>query len=136
MYARILVPVDLSGTEKAQKILARAEALLNPDGEIVLMNVVEDLPNYLAIDLPVDLIENAINDAKDRLAVLKQSSARVGQVEIRSGSPAREILAAAADLKADLIVIASHTPDLTNYFIGATADRVVRHAKCSVLVDR
>lgn len=136
MYARILVPVDLSGTEKAQKILARAEALLNPDGEIVLMNVVEDLPNYLAIDLPVDLIENAINDAKDRLAVLKQSSARVGQVEIRSGSPAREILAAAADLKADLIIIASHTPDLTNYFIGATADRVVRHAKCSVLVDR
>lgn len=136
MYARILVPVDLSGTEKAQKILARAEALLNPDGEIVLMNVVEDLPNYLAIDLPVDLIENAINDAKDRLAVLKQSSARVGQVEIRSGSPAREILAAAADLKADLIVIASHTPDLRNYFIGATADRVVRHAKCSVLVDR
>lgn len=38
--------------------------------------------------------------------------------------------------KADLIIIASHTPDFSNYFIGATADRVVRHAKCSVLVDR
>ncbi len=136
MYNKILVPVDLSGTEKAQKILAKAETLLNPDGQIVLLNVVEDLPNYLAIDLPMDLIENAIKDAKDRLAVLKEGSPRVGLVEIRSGAPAREILAAAADLNADLIIIASHTPDLTNYFIGATADRVVRHAKCSVLVDR
>jgi nucleotide-binding universal stress UspA family protein len=33
-------------------------------------------------------------------------------------------------------MIASHIPDIYNYFIGATADRVVRHAKCSVLVDR
>jgi len=136
MYAKILVPVDLSATEKAEKILRKAENLLNPDGEIVLLNVVEDLPNYLAIDLPVDLIENAIKDARDRLAALKQNAPRVGLVEIRSGAPAREILAAAVDLHADLIIIASHTPDLTNYFIGATADRVVRHAKCSVLVDR
>ena len=37
---------------------------------------------------------------------------------------------------ADLILIASHVPDFGNYFIGATADRVVRHSKCSVLVDR
>lgn len=136
MYARILVPVDLSGSEKAQKILAKAEALLSPGGEIMILNVVEDLPGYLAIDMPVDLIENAIKDARDKLAALSERAAGIGKVEIRTGSPAREILAAAADLEADLIIIASHTPDLTNYFIGATADRVVRHAKCSVLVDR
>lgn len=136
MYDRILVPVDFSAIEKGEKILRKAEALLGSHGEIILLNVVEDLPNYLAIDLPLDLIENAIDDAKARLTAMKQSCSRVGTVQVRNGSPAREIVAAAAEIKADLIIIASHTPDMTNYFIGATADRVVRHAKCSVLVDR
>lgn len=136
MYRNILVPIDLSSPEKAETILGKAEQLLDDKGRIVLLNVVEDLPNYLAIDLPMDLIENAITDARARLEALKAKSSRVTAVEIRSGAPAREILAAADELQVDLIVIASHRPDLTNYFIGATADRVVRHAKCSVLVDR
>ncbi len=136
MYAKILVPVDLSNADKAERMVRKAEALLDQDGQIVLMNVVEDLPNYLAIDVPMDIIENAVRDAKSQLAVLKEKSARISSTEIRSGAPAREILAVAEETGADLIIIASHTPDFTNYFIGATADRVVRHAKCSVLVDR
>ncbi len=60
MYKKIIVPVDLSATDKGEKILEKAKALLDPDGEIVLINVVEELPGYMAIDLPVDLIENAI----------------------------------------------------------------------------
>jgi nucleotide-binding universal stress UspA family protein len=135
MYSKILVPVDLSAVEKSQKMLKKAEALLNDGGQIVLLNVVEDLPGYLAIDMPADLIKNAIDDARQRLAALQQTSVHVSSSEIRTGAPAREILAA-EDLGVDLIIIASHTPDMTNYFIGATADRVVRHAKCSVLVDR
>ncbi len=136
MYRKILVPVDLSNAEKAERTLKKAEALLDDGGQIVLVNVVEDLPNYLAIDVPMDIIENAVKDAENRLAVLKEKSDRIGAVEIRSGAPAREILGLAEETNADLIIIASHTPDFTNYFIGATADRVVRHAKCSVLVDR
>lgn len=136
MYKKILVPVDLSSPEKGQRTLKKAAALLDTGGEIVLLNVVEELPGYLAIDLPVDLIENAITDAKARLAELKTTVTGVATVEIRSGAPAREILSAAEDHAVDLIIIASHTPDFTNYFIGATADRVVRHAKCSVLIDR
>ncbi|WP_296082431.1 universal stress protein [uncultured Agrobacterium sp.] len=136
MYAKILVPVDLSNADKTERMVRKAEALLDQGGQIVLMNVVEDLPNYLAIDVPMDIIENAVRDAKSQLAVLKEKSARISSTEIRSGAPAREILAVAEETGADLIIIASHTPDFTNYFIGATADRVVRHARCSVLVDR
>jgi len=36
----------------------------------------------------------------------------------------------------DLIIIASHRPGLQDYFLGSTAAKVVRHAKCSVLVIR
>ena len=48
----------------------------------------------------------------------------------------RRVVDVAEKEGADLIIIASHRPDFTNYLIGATADRVVRHATCSVLVDR
>ncbi|MDQ1185485.1 universal stress protein [Agrobacterium larrymoorei] len=136
MYGKILVPVDLSNASKAERAVKKAEKLLDQGGQIVLMNVVEDLPGYLAIDVPMDIIENAVKDAKSQLAVLKEKSPHIASTEIRSGAPAREILALAEEIGVDLIIISSHTPDFTNYFIGSTADRVVRHAKCSVLVDR
>lgn len=136
MYKKIVVPVDVGTLDKGEKILAKATALLDAGGEIVLLNVLEDMPGYLAIDLPVDLMENALNENKVKLVELKEKLGVPAKVEIRSGAAAREILAAAQEHGADLIIVASHTPDISNYFIGATADRVVRHAKCSVLVDR
>jgi len=45
-------------------------------------------------------------------------------------------LQAAEDCDANLIMIASHKPGLRDYFIGSTAARVIRHAQCSVLVER
>jgi nucleotide-binding universal stress UspA family protein len=35
-----------------------------------------------------------------------------------------------------VIVLASHRPELKDYLLGPNAARVVRHAKCSVLVVR
>jgi nucleotide-binding universal stress UspA family protein len=136
MYKKIIVPVDVGALEKGEKILAKATALLDAGGEIVLLNILEDMPGYLAIDLPVDLMENALNENKAKLVQMKEKLGVAAKVEIRSGAAAREILAAAQEHEADLIIVASHTPDISNYFIGATADRVVRHAKGSVLVDR
>ena len=136
MFRKIIVPVDCSALDKGEKILRKAASLLDDGGELILLTVVEDIPGYLAIDLPVDIIENAVKDGKAKLLELKQKTGVEARVELRSGAPAREILAAANEHGADLIVIASHVPDIGNYFIGATADRVVRHSKCSVLVDR
>lgn len=136
MYKKIIVPVDPAAIAIGEKILTKAKSLLDDGGEIVLVTIIEDIPGYLAIDVPVDLIEGAINDAKAKLVTLKQKAGVAAHIEIRSGAPAREILAAAEEHKADLIVVGSHVPDFSNYFIGATADRLVRHSKISVLVDR
>ncbi|PLK71996.1 universal stress protein [Rhizobium sp. TH135] len=136
MYKKIIVPVDPAAIAIGEKILAKAKSLLDDGGEIVLVTIIEDIPGYLAIDVPVDLIEGAINDAKAKLVTLKQKTGVAAHIEIRSGAPAREILATAEEHKADLIVVGSHVPDFSNYFIGATADRLVRHSKISVLVDR
>jgi len=136
MYKKIIVPVDPAAIAIGEKILTKAKSLLDDGGEIVLVTIIEDIPGYLAIDVPVDLIEGAINDAKAKLVTLKEKTGVAARIEIRSGAPAREILATAEEHKADLIVVGSHVPDFSNYFIGATADRLVRHSKISVLVDR
>lgn len=136
MYKKIIVPVDMGQLEKGEKILAKAQALLDEGGKIVLVNVVETVPSYLTVDLPVDFIDVSVKDAQDKLATLDAKFSAAAKQVVRVGSPAREIMDIAEKEGADLIIIASHRPDFTNYLIGATADRVVRHAKCSVLVDR
>ncbi|MDH4412263.1 MAG: universal stress protein [Rhizobium sp.] len=136
MYKKIIVPVDPAAVAVGERILSKAKSLLDAGGEILLLTIIEDIPGYLAIDVPVDLIEGAINEAKTKLVALKEKTGVTAHIEIRSGAPAREILATADEHKADLILIGSHVPDFSNYFIGATADRVVRHSKISVLVDR
>ena len=136
MYKKIIVPVEMGQLEKGQKILAKAKALLDTDGEIVLLNVAENIPGYLTIDLPPDFIGNSVKEAEERLNALALEQGLEPHVMVRVGSPAREIIAAADELGADLVIIGSHRPNLSNYLLGSTADRVVRHAHCSVLVDR
>jgi nucleotide-binding universal stress UspA family protein len=136
MYKKIVVPVDMGQLDKGDKILAKAQALLDAGGEILLVNVVETVPSYLTIDLPVDFVDVSVKDAEARLADMDARLSAGARKIVRTGSPAREIIDLAETEGADLIIIASHRPDFTNYLIGATADRVVRHAKCSVLVDR
>jgi nucleotide-binding universal stress UspA family protein len=136
MYKKIIVAVDVSALEKGERILRTASNLLDKDGAILVVNVVEDVPGYLVSDLTVDLIVTARKDAETQLIELRQKVGIEADIEIRQGSPAREILAASEEQGADLIIVASHIPDLSNYLIGATADRIVRHATCSVLVDR
>lgn len=136
MYKKIIVPIEIGALDRGEKAFRKASTLLDTGGEIILLNVVEDVPTYVAIDLPTELIQNAIDDAEQKLGMLIRTSGIPARVEIGHGRPAHSILAAAETHGADLIIVASHVPDFSNYFIGATADRVVRHAKCSVLVDR
>ena len=136
MYKKIVVPIEMGQLEKGEKILAKARSLLDEGGQIVLVNVVETAPSYITIDLPIDFIDVSVKDADAKLAELAGKLGVDAKKIVRTGAAAREIMEVADAEEADLIIIASHTPDMTNYFIGATADRVVRHAKCSVLVDR
>jgi nucleotide-binding universal stress UspA family protein len=70
------------------------------------------------------------------------ASARTHGIEntktsVRIGVPSHEIVEAAKDEDADLIVIATHGYTGWKHFcIGSTAERVVRAAPCPVLVVR
>jgi nucleotide-binding universal stress UspA family protein len=54
--------------------------------------------------------------------------------ELRTGAASREILAAAKEYEADLVVIANHGHgNIHGLLIGSVADRVIRMAPCPVL---
>jgi nucleotide-binding universal stress UspA family protein len=56
---------------------------------------------------------------------------------IRQGRPATEIVEAAREIEADLIVIATHGhTGLKHVLLGSVAENVVRHAPCPVLTVR
>jgi nucleotide-binding universal stress UspA family protein len=56
---------------------------------------------------------------------------------LREGPPAREIVAAAREWQADLLVLGTHgRSGLARMVLGSTAEAVVRHAPCPVVVVR
>lgn len=83
--------------------------------------------------------DKLIADAQMRLASIVADAVPADlapALSVRHGSVYGEILDAASEVDADLIVMASHRPEMKDYLIGANAATVVRHAKCSVLVVR
>jgi universal stress protein F len=136
MYKTIILPIDLSQSERNPAALAVAKKLVDKGGRIILVNVVEDIPTYVAAELPAGFVENSMEDARKDLAAVAKKARPKAEIDVRHGSPHNAILAAAEEKGADLIIIASHRPGLSDYFLGSTAARVVRHANCSVLVTR
>ncbi|GAB4273519.1 MAG: universal stress protein [Pararhodobacter sp.] len=136
MYKHIVVAVDLSHGEAGKALLAKAIQLLDEGGVIRLLHVLEDVPSYIAAELPRDLNDRRQAEAKVELGLIAADAGVTVESEIRTGAAASQILQCAEDCGADLIMIASHRPGLSDYFIGSTAARVVRHAQCSVLISR
>lgn len=79
-------------------------------------------------------------EAESAVAVVAEAfAAWPGRVrtQVRSGSAAAEIVEAAEEFQADLIVVASGSKGLTKtVLLGSTAMRVQHSAPCSVLVWR
>jgi nucleotide-binding universal stress UspA family protein len=103
---------------------------------IILLNVVEEIPNWAAVELPAGLIDKSLEASQSELKAIAAAAGMKVEVEVRTGHSYNTILEVAEEKHADLIIIASHRPGLQDYFLGSTAAKVVRHANCSVLVVR
>ncbi|MFD1912156.1 universal stress protein [Halodurantibacterium flavum] len=136
MYDRIIVAVALAEGAQDAALLEQAGRLVQPAGRIHLIHVLEEVPSYIVAALPPEALQARRAEAMVELRDMATATGVDCLPEVRQGAPAPAILEAAAAHGADLIMIASHRPDLRDYFIGSTAARVVRHAKCSVLVCR
>ncbi len=135
----VLVPIDIAQAETADAALELARETAAAHGaRLVLLNVLEQVPGFIASQLPKSFHENALAEARARLEEISARHKTAGSAEIvvREGHPPTQILEYAEEAGADLIVVASHDPGLADFFLGSVAARVVRHAHCSVLVVR
>lgn len=135
MYKTIIVPTDLANEDQIIKSLKKADKLRD-DGKIVLLHVLDAIPAYALAEIPVDLMPDLVPKTKETLQKWVADSAVNAEIEVRNGSSYRNIIESARENEADLILINSHRPGLQDYLLGSTAAKVVRHAPCSVLVDR
>ena len=139
MFKTILVPIDVSAPSVAAQQLTLARTFASAEGsKIILLYVTADIPGYVEAYLPSDLRQSARTEAKETLKALAKANGldENAEVVLREGQPARTIIDFAAEIGAELIVIASHDPNLSDYLLGSTAARVVRHAGCSVFIAR
>ncbi len=138
MYRSIVIAAALfneGATTRAA--LKKAQKLLDTGGKVTLVHVIDEVPGYVAAAIPKEHMTARRSEVEDQLAAIAAEADGLDvSTIIREGQPSASILGAAQEAGADLIMIASHKPGLSDYFIGSTAARIVRHAPVSVLVTR
>jgi nucleotide-binding universal stress UspA family protein len=132
MYRNVLVAVDFEHEEVGPH-LVNVGRFLAGNGKVTVLHVVRPLPSYVAIEAPGDVVERYRQEAHGKLAAIAK-----GGVETLTshGNPANVILDEARRLGCDAIVVGSHRPGFGDFLLGSTAAKIVRHAPCSVVVDR
>lgn len=141
MYRNILLPVDPDDEGSWRAALPTAAAIAKAFGaRLHVLTVVPDFGmSAVASQFPDDYLETAKEQVLNRLEDLIAnglSGEETAERIVSSGSIYRQILRTADEMEADLIVMAAHHPELRDFLLGPNAARVVRHARCSVMVVR
>ncbi len=139
---KILVPIDFSTVSK--DALPYAVLLAERFGaEVIIVNVVKVFPidhlleREVTNQTMVSMMKQAEAGLKAMAASLAKSPGVGASAIVRQGTPFAEICAAAKTLGADMIVLTTHGyTGAKQVWLGSTAERVVRHAPCPVLVVR
>lgn len=133
---KILVAVDVARDGGNDAVMRTARELSDAmGGELILLHVVEPLPGYIHAQIPNEALAQRLFEIEKELKDLAERY-KTSELVIREGAASTEILEYADSIHADLIVLHSHDPGISDYFLGSVAGRVVRHAHCSVHVVR
>ena len=134
------MPVDFSAC--SEKALQYAIAFAKQFGaEIVLLHVVQPyvpVPEMGAID--TELLLRQMRDGAEReLTAMRQRITEDIKIrtQLRVGRADSEIVRAADELEADLILLSTHgRTGLGRVFMGSVAEHITRYARCPVLTVR
>lgn len=139
-FHHALVPTDFS--DSAMHALDLAATLVEPGGSITLLHVIE-MPLAFTPETPLgDLANNLDKGAAAELDKELERVRRTAKVAITArtqiGSPGAQTLAVVDDDRSiDLVVMGSHgRTGIKRALMGSVAEKVVRHARCPVLVAR
>jgi len=140
---KILVPTDFSEDSDLAFRMASSIAV-KYQARIFLLHVIskQSLADYCLDQNIVDRVLNeSIVFSNEKLQEVIDRNQQSGDIkvipDVRKGQPYEEILKEASERKIDLIVIASHgKTGLQKYFIGSVTEKVMKEAKCPVLLIR
>ena len=135
MYSNILVPVVFDEEHKPTDAFDVAKAIAAPNAKITLLHVLEELPNYAASYVAGDFLAQRKKDVQDRIQLWADEIGGASTAVI-NGHSARSILDWTEANNVDCVIVSSHKPGIQDYFLGGTAARIVRYAKCAVHVIR
>ncbi len=134
MYSKILVPMALDHGVSAQT-LEIAKALSDDQATVIALHVHEAPQGSVSAYLDADIVKEGFEKAR-KLMHEKLSGIDGIEPVLIKGHTYRTIIDYATEHGVDCIVIGSHKPGLSDYLLGSTAARVVRHAPCAVHVHR
>lgn len=135
MYKNILVPVLFDEDHDNDASYRAAFALADDNAKFTVVHVMETIPGYIAAEIPDEVLRNTHKESEKLLVEAATTLPRAKSALI-SGNAGSAIVDYAETHDIDCIVLASHRPGFGDYFLGSTASKVVRHAKCSVHVIR
>jgi nucleotide-binding universal stress UspA family protein len=139
---KILCPIDFSpGSQQAMRVAVR---LANEaDGELVLVHVWYVPPSAFAGEYTFSpaVIQEMNDDAQQGLDEAVKEATSLGAKRVTAklvtGVPWHAIVELLADPQFELVVIGTHgRTGLSRVMLGSVAEKVVRHAPCSVLAVR
>jgi len=134
MYKKILVALALDHGHglRAMEVARRLKA---DGGEIIALHVIEQIPGFAGLYV-TDKDENKIRKLAEEAIAERIGDQKDAETLIIAGHPGRSITDHAEEIGADCIIVGSHKLGLTDFLLGSTAARIVRHSPCSVHVLR
>ncbi|HRJ74082.1 MAG TPA: universal stress protein [Terrimicrobiaceae bacterium] len=135
---RILVPIDFSDFGKPALAHARHLATIE-NAHLILVHVMDLVyPEEQLSCFEFDAAKlRAWAEGRMQAIAQRDFAGLRTEIHLREGHPFEEIVNTARKAKADLIIMATHgATGLDRILMGSTAERVVRHAECPVLVVR
>lgn len=139
-FQRVLIALDGSpASVHAGEVGAEIARSLH--AEIALVHAVDPALGSLPESgvSPKDLMRSAENEGRQLLATFRHASGLLMPSFdfVEAGTPVHVIMKAAANWRADMIVIASHgRGGVTRLVLGSVAEGVMRQSTCPVLVVR
>jgi nucleotide-binding universal stress UspA family protein len=140
MFKRILVAYD--GSEGSRTALKRGIELAQAlDAELVSISVEEHLPYYAASISEVKVTKEQIDEHFRALTKQARDVAALSgltmETIVQQGHEVERIVGAAKEGRFDLLIIGYHGHSrIFERAMGSTAQSIVRHAPCPVLVAK
>ena len=133
---KVVVAIDVARSYGNDNCIKTAQDIAKAiGGALTILHVIEPIPKYVVPSMPKGILTKQKLEAEKEIRELA-AKYDCSDVVVLEGVPANRILEYASQNNADLIVVNSHDPGLSDYIFGSVARRVVRHARCSVHVVR